>query len=193
MKKRFDNGALRLQRSTKIQDIALHDGYFKDHFFFFAIEDAVFDGIEISRDVVEARETGAKEHIENVVHQMSGRFAHIETLLSNGFFERLEKISNLEDVILVPGDEVRIGEDDVHFAGIRGSILGIEKRNVDGKKEAILESDGFGLIGRRRELFDGDRMDIEIFLKMENILRSGIRHIEPRDISKGETFHWRGY
>lgn len=143
--------------------------------------------------MVEARKTGTKKHIENVVHQMSGRFTHIETLLPDGFFERLEKISNLENVVFVSGDEVRICEDDVHFAGIRGSILGIEKRNVDGKKEAILESDGFGLIGRRRELFDGDRMDIEILLKMENVFRSGIRHIEPRDSSKGETFHRRRY
>lgn len=189
LKERLDDGTLRLECSAKVQDVALHDGYLEDHFFFFPIEYAVFDGVKVFRDMVEAREAGTEKHFEDVIHEVGGCFTHKNAPLSLAFFECSEKIRDLVDIIFVAGDEVSFGEDNVHLAGIGGAIGGVEEGDVDGEEEAVFESDGFGLIGRRRKLLDRDRMDIEVFLEMENVFRSGIGYVEPGDGAEGNTFH----
>ena len=57
------------------------------------------------------------------------------------------------------------------------------------EEEAIVVTHRFGLIGRRRKFFERNRMDIEVFLKMENIFRSGVRHVEPRNLSERDGLH----
>ena len=189
LEERLDDGALGLERSAEIEDIALHHGDLEDHLFFSSIEDAFLDIVKVLGDVVEAGEAGAHEHIKNMIHEVRGRLAHMETSLPFVFLEDIEKFRDLINVVLVPGDEVRVGEDNVHFARIGGAIFGVEERDVDREEETVVEADGFGLIRRRRKLFDRDRMDVEIFLEMENILRSRIGHIDPRDRTKRKSLH----
>ncbi len=139
--------------------------------------------------MVETRETRTKEHIENVVHKVRRRFIHIHAAFPLALFECAEKIGDLKDIVFVSGDEVGIGEDNIHFARIGGAVLDIEEGNVDGEEKAVVKSDRFGLIGRCRKLLDRYRVNIEIFLKVENVFRTRIRHIDPRHVAKGNGFH----
>lgn len=145
----FDDGSLRLQCTAKVENIALHYGDLKDHFLFFAVKDIVFDGVEVFGDVIEARKARIHEEVEDVIHEVGGRFAHVKATLPLVFFECFEEIRYLKHVVAVSGDEVRVGEDDVHFARIGGAVFRIEERNVYGEEEAIVEGGCFGLVGWR--------------------------------------------
>ena len=60
---------------------------------------------------------------------------------------------------------------------------------MHGEEEAIVEGGCFGLVGWRREFLDGYRMDIKILLQVQDIFRSGIRHVDPRNLAKRNGFH----
>ena len=61
MEDRFDDGALRFQCPSEIEDVSLHNRNLEDHFLFLAVEHIVFDGVEIARDMVEARKARIHE------------------------------------------------------------------------------------------------------------------------------------
>lgn len=189
LKERLDDGSLRFQCPAEIENVSLYNGDFEDHLFFFSVEDAFLDRVEVLGDVVEAREAGTEKHIEEMIQEVRRCFIHKYPAFPLAFFECLEKIHDLKDVASVPGDEVCLGEDDIHFARVGGAIGCVEERNMNRKEKAVFESDRLGLIGGCREFLNGDRMYVEVFLQVQDVFRSRIRHIDPGDRTEGNMFH----
>ncbi len=130
LKERFDNRSLRLQCAAEIKNISLDYRNLEYHFLFLAIENAVFNGIEILRDVIKSWKAGAEEHIEDMIHEMCWCFVHENPFLSVVSLEHSKEIVYLKNVIFVSGDEMRFGEDNIHFARIGGAVRSVEKRYV---------------------------------------------------------------
>lgn len=187
--KRFDDGSLRLQGAAEIEDVAFQYGYFEHHLLLFTRKHLCLDKVELLADVVESWEAGVQENFENMVEERCWGVFTVETALALAFLEHFEKCSQLVDTVFVTGDQVFVGQDDIKLAWVGGAELGIEEGDVNGKKQTAVVLDDFGLIGWRDQLFDSQRVDVEVLLKIGDIILSGVFKINPSDLFVLNGFH----
>lgn len=186
---RFDDGALRFERAAEIQDVALQHRDLEHHLLLFSCKDLFFYEIEFLADMVEPWETGIEQDFEQLMKELGGGVFKKEAAFSLAFFQRLKKASQLVDALLVAGDQVVVGQDDVEFAWVGRAELGIEKGDVHGKEQAAVVLDDFRLIGRRHQLFDSKRVNIEVLLEIGNIILIRIFKINPCQMLVLDGFH----
>lgn len=89
------------------------------------------------------------------------------------------------------GDEMILCEDDVELTRIGRPERRIEKGNVDGQEQAAVILDDFRLIRRRDQLFDRERMNVEILLKIRDVDLLRIVKIDPCEILFLDDVHFR--
>lgn len=73
LRKGIDDGTLRLERPSEVQDIALYDGYLPNHPGLVSGEDLRLDIVEIRGDMVQLRETGIEKQFEDLIEEMRRR------------------------------------------------------------------------------------------------------------------------
>lgn len=140
------------------------------------------DIIEFFRDVVELGKARIEQDFEKVMEEFGWVVFEIEPTLALAMFEQLEEGLELVDVVLVTGDEVMFGEDDIELTGIGGAEFGIKKWYVDRKKQTAVVLNDFGLIGRCHQFFYRQRVDIEMFLEIGDVGGFRIFKINPGEI-----------
>ena len=139
--------------------------------------------------MIEFRKAGVKENIEHGIEQVSRSLAHVEPAATLILREFGKEFRERIDVVLMAGDEVSVGEDDIEFTGESGPVIGIEEGYVDGEKKTPIVLDDFWLIGRRDELFDGERVDGKAFLEIGNIFVVRILEVDPGDLMEFHLMH----
>lgn len=175
----LDDGSLGFQCPSEIENVSFQDGDLEYHLLLFFREYLGFDEIEFFVDVVEARETGIDENLYEGIEQVSGGFLEIGSPFPMASFQIFEKFRQLIDALPVARDEVAVGENDIEFAAVGRPMLHVEEGDMDGKEQAAVILDDFGLIGRRDELLDRQRMDVEVFLQIGDIILLRIFKIDP--------------
>ncbi len=185
----FDDGALRLDGSAEIKDIALDEGYLEHHFLFLFAEDLVFDIVEVFGNVVETGKAGLKQELKHFVEKVRRRLREMKSLLAVAFRNFPEKPLKLVDLVAMRGDEIVFGDDHIELARVRGALDGVEKGDMYRKEKAVVVADGLGLIGRGEKLLDRQRMDIEMLLKIEDVVVRRFFEIDPADRLVMDDFH----
>ncbi len=185
----FHNGALRHQCATEVEDVALDDADLTHHLSFRSIEDAFLYVVNVAHNVIQARKTGFCEDPKYFVEQVGGGVDHVGAALAFRLLECVKKRTELVDVMLVSGDEVGLGEQDVHFAGIGGALVNVEERDVDGEEEAITVFGSASAVGWCDKLFNGKRVHIEMFANVLDIVFCGVFNVNPRKSFVGDNFH----
>lgn len=105
------------------------------------------------------------------------------------FLQFAEKLPDLIDGVTMSGDEIVASEDDVEFAGIRRPLLHIKKRDMDREENALIVLEHLGLIRRRDELFQDNRVDIEILVQITDVVFRRRLEINPREVFVCQRAH----
>ncbi len=177
----FEYGSLRLQRSTEIEDISLGDGDLVHHLLFLLSEYLTLDEVEFLRDMIETGEAGVEQNLENGIEEMRGSFLQVNTPFALALPKFIEKPFQLIDGLLVPGDEVILGKDDIELTRISGTVFYIEEGRMHREEETVIILHDFRLIGWRHEFFYRERMHIKILLQIEDIVFFRVFEINPSE------------
>lgn len=153
------------------------------------MKNVFLDIVEVSGDVVEAWKTGTQEHFEHVIEKVCGRVAEMKTSLTLAIREAFEKSIDLVDIAPMPSDEMGIGQNDIKLAWIRCPVSDIKEGNVYREEETIVVVDCFRLIGGGTELLDGNRMNIEVLLKISDVFFCRISKIDPSGVIESNRAH----
>lgn len=185
----FDNGTLWFDGATKVEDVSFDKRNFQHHFFFIVTKDLLFDIVQVFGNMIQSRKAGFKKYFKHSIEEVRRCFIKINSTLAFAHGEVIKKLFQLINFVAVRGDEMVFGDDHVNLAGIGGAFFGIKKGNVDGKKNTVLVTECFWLIGRRKKFFNGQRMDIEVLLQIENVVVVWFFKINPADGFVFDNFH----
>ena len=162
----FEDGPLRFQCPSEIEDIPFDHGNFENHLFFLSVENVVLDIEQVFMDMVEFGEAAFQKERKDLIEEIRRAFFHIKPLLAFAGGKFVEKIGQLVDFFLVSGDEMIVRQDYVQFSRIGRSGLGVEKGDMDREKQAIFILRRARPDRRGDEFLDSQRMDIEILLEV---------------------------
>ena len=185
----FDDGALRFDGAAEVQDIALDDGNLEHHLFFLLGEDLILDIVEILGNMIETRKAGFKQQFEHGVEKVRRGLRQMKPLLAFARLDVVKEFFELIDLVAMRRDKVMLRDDHVELAGVRRSFFHIEHGNVNGEEDAVVVTDGLRLIGRREKFLDRQRMDIEVFLKVEDVVMARLFEVDPADIFVFDDAH----
>ncbi len=121
---------------------------------------------------------------------MSRGFFHVDPALSLASGEFFEEFMNLINRKTVRSDEMISREDDIELPSVRCALFHVKEGNVNRKKEAVLVLEYLGLIGRRDKLLDDEWVDVEILVKICDILRPWPIEIDPGKSPVFQNMHW---
>lgn len=121
---------------------------------------------------------------------MSRCFFEIEPALAFAVFDLAKKLSDLVDRVLVSGDEVVFGEDDVELASVGRPLLHIKQGDMNREENAAIILEDPWLIRRGDEFFEDDRMDIEILVEVGDVVFGRRLEINPREVLVRECAHF---
>lgn len=175
--------------AAEIEDVALDDADFAYHFAFRTVEDAFLYIVNMAHDVIQSRKTRFCQDTKHLIKQMRSGVNHIGAAFALGLLQCVKEGAELIDFVFVSGDEMRLGQQNIHFAGIGGAFLYVEQRDVNGEEEAVAVFCGACTVGRRDKLLDGKRMHVEMFANVLDIVFCGIFNINPRKPFVGDNLH----
>lgn len=135
--------------------------------------------IKIFGNMIKAREARIQKQIKQCMQEMRRCFLEIEFLFAFAMLELVEKFLKLINSMAMAGDKVGFRDNDIDFTWVCRAVYSIKKRDMYGEKEAIIIVDCFWLVCRGKKLFDSKWVDIEIFLKIKDIVTARVLEVYP--------------